>query len=142
MPPLLMVCLITGSILTKPRIKEIHSVFIDNLEEWIDVPVYDESDLSKINVDWDGLTMVEYKKLLIDHIDLEPRIKSQINSYIIRDEIYEQIIRKNPGLAPKLASVSGQPYYTEQESSLVMDWFASHAIRGKKPEVIINEGER
>lgn len=124
-----------------PKVKEIHSVYIDNLEEWIDVPVYDDGDLGKITagIDWDGLSLVEYKKLLINHIDLESRIRSRVNSYIVRDEIYEHIIRRNPGLKPKIATVSGLPFYTPDQEESVREWFNSYKLRGTKPQIVQDE---
>lgn len=124
-----------------PKVREIHSVYIDNLEEWIDVPVYDDGDLGKITagIDWDGLSLVEYKKLLINHIDLESRIRSRVNSYIVRDEIYEHIIRRNPGLKPKIATVSGLPFYTPDQEESVREWFNSYKLRGTKPQIIQDE---
>lgn len=134
----------TKSTLQKPRVKEIHSVYVDSLEKWIEIPVFEEQDLSRIysQIDWSHQTDLDYKVLLVEHVDLESDVKASLRHPNVRNEIYNFIIAKNPGLKPKIASVSGQPYYTEQESSSVMEWFASHKIHGRKPEVISDEGER
>lgn len=126
--------------LLRPRVNEVHSVYIDNLDEWIEIPVYITKDVEKIikDVDFEGMTLVEYKKLMIETIDLEPKIRNQITSYAVRDEIYNFIIAKNPGLQFKNRE-SVDSIYTAVESKAVLNWFASGGNTGTKPEVIHGE---
>ena len=138
-----MVCMNMSPTLKKPRIKEIDHVFLDSLERWIEVPVFEEGDLSFITsqVDWSKQTLLDYKALLVDHIDLEPNIRASLRLPDVRNEVYDYIVTKNPGLQPEFALESGhEPYYTEQEKS-IMEWFSSHKLKGKRPEVIGDGGK-
>ena len=123
----------------KLNVNEIHSVYIDNLDEWIDVPVYEEKDVEKwvASLDWEGVTLIDYKRLLIENLDLESKVRNRVNSYAIRDEIYEIIVKKNPGLQLKNAVASS--FYSEVEVRNVQSWFASGKTKGRPPEVIDGE---
>lgn len=131
--------------LPRPRISEIHSVYIDSLEDWIDIPVFDEGDVKKLiaQINWDGLSLNDYKRMLIDTIELDPRIKSGLGdgftSRSARNEVYDYIINKNPALQPKNAINSEEPLYNAIETRNVMEWFASKGVKGRPPEVISGE---
>ena len=124
--------------LKRLRIQEIKKVFIDNLAEWVEVPVWDQTELVEVvrDIDWEGLDMRQYKKILVEHWPgLSSSVKSKLKNPAARDELYEVLIHENWGLAP-VEALGNQFVYTETEKNNVQDWFATGKVKGRPPVVL------
>lgn len=126
--------------LNKLRIIEVKKIYVDGLEDWIEVPVWEQDELLKFvnEIDWDGLDMRQYKKMLVEHWPgLSASVKSKVKAPAARDELYDVLIHENWALKPSEA-MSPRSYYSEAEKNNVMAWFASAKVQGRPPEVLSN----
>lgn len=111
---------------------EVRKVYLDNLAEWIEVPVFDQEEVIRLvnDIDWEGLDMRAYKKTLIEHWPgLSATIKAKLKNPAVRDELYEALLHENWGLSPKSALL-------DSDNEDVRAWFATNKARGRKPDVI------
>lgn len=124
--------------LKRLHIQEIKKIYIDNLNEWVEVPVWDQEEIIRLvnEIDWEGLDMRQYKKMLVElWPGLSSSVKSKLKNPAARDELYEVLIHENWGLAPAEA-LGNQFVYTEIEKKNVEDWFASAKTKGRPPVVL------
>jgi hypothetical protein len=122
--------------LRRVQVLDIKKIYLDRLQEWVEVPVFDQGEIIKAvnDIDWDGLDMRQYKKLLVEHWPgLSPSVKTKLKNPVARDELYEVLIHENWGLRP--GSTMGS-YYNKIESDNVLAWFASNKLQGRAPDVL------
>lgn len=122
--------------LKRLRVLEIKKVYLDGLAEWVEVPVFNQDELIQLvnAVDWEGLDMRQYKKILTEHWPgLAPSVKAKIKNPTARNELYEVLINENWGLAP---SVLAPDSYSQVEKRNIELWFSSNKTRGRKPDVL------
>lgn len=120
------------------QVIEIRKVYVDNLAEWVEVPVWDQEEIIRLvnDIDWDGLDMRQYKKLLTQHWPgLSPSVKAKLKNPAARDELYDVLIHENWGLRPS-SVLEPSLVYTKIEADNVQEWFASHKVRGRPPDVL------
>ena len=125
--------------LRRLQVLEIKKIYVDNLAEWVEVPVFDQEELIRLvnEIDWTGLDMRQYKKMLVEHWPgLSPSIKARLKNPAARDELYDILIYENWGLAPSEALSPGRAIYTDTEAQNVELWFASGKVKGRPPFVI------
>ena len=117
---------------------EIKKVFVDGLEEWVDVPVWNQEEVIRLvnDIDWEGLDMRMYKKTLLEHWPgLSASVNNKIKNPAARDELYDALVHENWALSP--AEALGNVFtYTETEKDNVMAWFASSKVKGRAPVVL------
>lgn len=120
-------------------ILEVKKIYVDNLAEWIEVPIWEQDEIIKLvnEIDWDGLDMRQYKKILVDHWPgLSSSVKAKLKNPAARDELYEVLLHENWGLRPSRVIPSEGTYYTRVEKTNVELWFASGKTHGRPPDVI------
>lgn len=110
---------------------EVRKVYVENLAEWIEVPVFDQEEVIRLvnDIDWEGLDMTAYKKTMIEYWPgLPATVKAKLKNPAVRDELYEVLLHENWGLSPKSAVLD-----SDQD---VRMWFASNKARGRRPDVL------
>ena len=121
---------------------DIKKVYVDALESWVEVPVFNQEEVIRLvnEVDWEGLDMRMYKKTLLEHWPgLSSSVKNKIKNPAARDELYDALVNENWGLAPAEA-LNSQAYYSEVESQNVQTWFRTGGkAAGRAPDVITFE---
>lgn len=125
--------------LTRLKILDVHKVFIDNLECWVEMPIFDQEELIKLvnEIDWEELSMTDYKRIVVQGWPgLSSAAKVKLRTAAARDEFYNLIVKENWGLAPGAALDQQRPYYPLVESENVRLWFASHKAQGRGPDVL------
>lgn len=117
---------------------EVRKVYVDNLAEWVEVPVFDQEEVIKLvnDIDWEGLDMGAYKKTLVEHWPgLSATIKAKLKNPVVRDALYDVLLHENWGLAPSTLLLE-EATYTSIESDNVQAWFASNKVKGRAPTVL------
>lgn len=117
---------------------DIKKIYLDNIQEWVEVPIFDQQEIIKAvnDIDWDGLDMRQYKKLLVEHWPgLSLSVKTKLKDPAARDELYEVLVHENWGLAPSVLA-SPTAYYTDLERVNVSTWFSSGGKKGVSPDVL------
>lgn len=119
---------------------ETKKIYLDQVEEWVDIPVWDQEELIKIVnlINWESLSLSEYKKALTSgwpglSASAKARLKSSVAA---RDEFYTMIVRENWGLKPGAAQNQKRPFYSEVELENVRLWFASNKVQGRQPLIL------
>lgn len=113
-------------------------IYLDEIQEWVEVPVFDQEEIIRAvnDIDWDGLDMRQYKKLLVEHWPgLSMSVKAKLKNPAAREELYNVLINENWGLAPGSA-LNHSAYYNKIESDNVMAWFAGSKLQGRPPDVL------
>ena len=113
-------------------------IYVDNLGEWIEVPVYDQKQLIELvnEINWNDLTVEEYKTLLVQNWPgLSNSVKAKLKNPAVRNELYDVLIHENWGLSPTEGSADGS-YYSEVELRNVELWFATKKVKGRQPDVL------
>lgn len=121
---------------------ETKKIYLDQVEEWVDIPVWDQEELIKIVnlINWESLSMSEYKKALTSGWPgLSASAKSRLkSSAAARDEFYTMIVRENWGLAPGSAFTQ-RSFYSNVDIERVRLWFLSHGGQGRAPVVLSDD---
>jgi hypothetical protein len=113
--------------------------YLDHLESWVEVPVWNQTDLiGMVNeINWDELSLDDYKKLLVEHWpNLPMTVKTKLNNPAVRNELYDVLIHENWGLAPSEKLAPELPYYDEVSMKNVQLFFASNGSKGNPPDIV------
>ena len=118
---------------------DIKKVYVDALESWVEIPVFNQEEVIRLvnDVDWEGLDMRMYKKTLLEHWPgLSASVKNKIKNPAARDELYDALVHENWALSPAEA-LNSKAYYTEVEARNVETWFSTGGkAAGRAPDVI------
>lgn len=109
--------------------------YLDTLEIWVEVPIWDQPALiGYVNeINWDELTLEEYKKLLVDHWPGLPKtVKNKLDNPVVKNELYDVLVYENWGLVPS----ENRSYYSEVQTKNVEQWFQSGGKKGQPPVVL------
>lgn len=124
---------------SKINLLEIRNEYVDTLERWIEIYVFDQEDVAQMvsTIDLENMELAEYKNMLVSQWPGIPVDVKQNMSQAATDEIYTMILAANPSLHPRFVSQIEE--FGDPNEAAVKEWFASGGHAGNKPVILERE---
>lgn len=124
-------------------IQEFQKRYIESLETWIEIAVFDQDAFVRFiqSFDVEDKELSDYRQYVVENWPGIPsRYKRRLSEPKVVGEVYEEILHLNPAVHPKnvwaLEPVEQAPEMDEEDKKKIMRAFASGGTLGPKIQVI------
>lgn len=129
------------------KVKEFQRQYVEGLEDFIEIAVFDEDDLKELmhKIDLTDIELSDFKKMVVNEWPGIPSLlRVRLSDDTIINEVYAKIVDANPLMHPKnifrIEAMNIEPELSDTDKRRIMLGFSSRNTTGTKVQVIQGNG--